>query len=106
MMPRTEAQCVDPTHAPQRGFIKNMAICRAWLGFLLIVRANRFYRRVRLLFHDPMPGIRDNAAFNIGGNLAHDFGWLRSKRLFRAQRQNRHGQLTFAGERLVVGRVL
>ena len=53
-----------------------------------------------------MPGIRDNAALNIGADFAHDFGLLRSERLLSAQRQNRQGQFGFGRERFVVGCVL
>src|SRR5690349_10574232 len=35
-------------------------------------RADRLHRRVRLLLHDPMSGICDDAALNIGADLAHD----------------------------------
>jgi hypothetical protein len=41
--------------------------------------ANRFHRRARLFFHDPMPGICNNAAFNIGADLPHNCSLLRSK---------------------------
>ena len=69
---------------------------------LLEKLTDRLYCRVRLFLHNPMSGIGDNAALNIGADLAHDFGLLRSERLLRAQRQNRHGQLGFGCEQLVV----
>ena len=41
--------------------------------------ANRLDSRIRLLLHNPMAGICDYSAFNIGGNLVHDCGLLFSK---------------------------
>jgi hypothetical protein len=35
--------------------------------------ADHFYRRVRLLFHNPMPRIGNNPALNIGADVTHDF---------------------------------
>jgi hypothetical protein len=48
-------------------------------SFFIEELADRFHRRVRLFFHDPMPGICNDAAFNIGADLPHDCSLLLSK---------------------------
>jgi hypothetical protein len=47
---------------------------------------DRGRRLLRLLFHDPMAGIRDDAGRYITGDEAHIVGHVRSERMVRAER--------------------
>src|SRR6202011_1021028 len=60
----------------------------------------------RLLFHDPVARIRDDAAFDVSGHDAHDRRLLAAERFLGAERKNWHRQFAFLGKRSVIDRIL
>src|SRR5712671_7836459 len=63
--------------------------------------------RLGIFFHDPVPGIWNNAAGDIGGDEAQIIRHCRAEGFLRADGEHRHRDLAALGEqRLVVNGVL
>src|SRR5215472_14527100 len=60
----------------------------------------------RLLLHDPVAGIADDAGRHVGRDKSHYVAHLRAERMVPAQRQHRHGEIALSSEDLVVFGVL
>src|ERR1700730_8820858 len=59
----------------------------------------------RLLFHDPVARIRDDARFDVSGHDLHDRRLLGAERFLGAERKNWHRQFAFLGKRPVIDRI-
>src|SRR6266403_4965014 len=63
-------------------------------------------RRLRLLFRDPVPAIRDDHIFDVVGDTPHNRADHRAECSFATEGQDRHLKLALRKERPVVGRIL
>src|SRR3954464_402857 len=67
---------------------------------------DKFCRRVRLFFRDPVPAIRDDYIFDVIRDTPHYRADHRAERSFATQSQDRHLKLALRKEYPVVGRIL
>ena len=67
---------------------------------------DKFCRRGRLFFRDPVPAIRDDHIFNVIGDTPHHHADHGAECSFATQGQDRHLKLALRKERPVVGRIL
>jgi hypothetical protein len=67
---------------------------------------DKFCRRSRLFFRDPVPAIRDDYFFDVIGDTPNHRPDHRAECSFATQGQNRHLKLALRKERPVVGRIL
>src|SRR5439155_26614399 len=63
-------------------------------------------RRLRLLFRDPVPAIRDDHIFDVVGDTPHNRADHGAECSFATEGQDRHLKLALRKERPVVGRIL
>src|SRR5262245_15534761 len=63
-------------------------------------------RGIRILFHDPVPTIRDHAFLDVTGGKAHHLGHSLSEGFLATQSEYRHGEFTFGKKVLVVDGIL
>ena len=59
--------------------------------------------RRRILFHDPVPRLRDDSARDVCGHVAHARGHRGAERLLSSDCQHRHGQLRSLRHLVVLG---
>jgi hypothetical protein len=67
---------------------------------------DKFCRRGRLFFRDPVPAIRNDHIFDVIGDTPHHRAHHRAECGFATQGQDRHLKLALRKERPVVGRIL
>src|SRR2546421_6946500 len=63
-------------------------------------------RRLRLLFRDPVPAVRDDRIFDVIGDTPYHLTDPRAECSFATEGQDRHLKLALREERPVVGRIL
>src|SRR5262245_25884453 len=68
--------------------------------------SNHGDRGIRILFHDPVPTVRDHAILHVGGGKAHHLGHSLSEGFLTTQSEHRHGEFTFGKKVLVVEGIL
>src|SRR5262249_52936196 len=68
--------------------------------------SNHGDRGIRILFHDPVPTIRDHAFLDVTGGKAHHLGHSLSEGFLATQSWHQHGEFTFGKKVLVVEGIL